>query len=277
MITNQKNTLAHYSIKSAVLFFVITIFFSWLIWLPIIVFDMDTTQESPVGLVLFMLGGFGPSIIGLIFLKKSKAPDLKSRLLSIKKMGLKWFLLSLTIYPLLFGFSLLIHSLYGGEAPTGELITDMLSNPIVFLISTVVIFLLGPLAEEVGWRGFALDSIQRITSPLKSTIIISIVWWAWHLPLFLMPTTIHGENGIHSLFGYGYFFTIVGYSVLFTWLCNKSRNQSILIAILAHFSINFVIGVLLPFDDNIFAIVMFILLALSGGLIMADRKLGYKN
>ncbi len=273
--SDSKNKLANNSIKSIILFFVSTILFSWIVWLPLIILNLDTTQNSPVGLALFMLGGFGPSIVGLFFLKRSRTPDLKDRLLSVKSMGLKWFVLSLTIYPLLFGCALLVHNLYDGEMPAGELLTDMLSNPIVFLISSIVIFLLGPLAEEIGWRGFALNTLQQITSPIKSTLILSVVWWAWHLPLFLMPTTTHGESGINSLFGYGYFFTIVGYSVLFTWLCNKSKNQSILIAILAHFSINFVIGVLLPFDDTIFATVMFLVLALAGGLILADRQLGY--
>ncbi len=271
-----QNNIENYSVKSVILFFIVTFIFSWFIWLPVIIFNLDTNQNL-IGLLLFMLGGFGPSIVGLFFLKKSNNIKLKERLLSIKKMGIKWFILSLIIYPLIFAGAILIHSLYSNNLPEGDLIKDMLNSPMIFFISTIVIFLLGPLSEEIGWRGYALDSLQHITSPLKSTLIISIFWWAWHLPLFLMPTTIHGENGINSIFGYGYFFTILGYSVLFTWLCNKTKNQSILIAIFAHFSINFTIGVLLPFNDNIFAITMFLLLALALGLYLADRKLGLNN
>ena len=34
----------------------------------------------------------------------------------------------------------------------------------------------GPLGEELGWRGFALNELQKKHSPIKSSIIIGF-WW----------------------------------------------------------------------------------------------------
>ena len=42
----------------------------------------------------------------------------------------------------------------------------------------------GPLGEELGWRGFLLPEFQKRFPNLKSAIIIGIVWFIWHIPLF---------------------------------------------------------------------------------------------
>ena len=41
----------------------------------------------------------------------------------------------------------------------------------------------GPLGEELGWRGFALNELQKKHSPIKSSIIIGFWWGLWHLPI----------------------------------------------------------------------------------------------
>ncbi|WP_407690841.1 CPBP family intramembrane glutamic endopeptidase [Rubrobacter tropicus] len=41
------------------------------------------------------------------------------------------------------------------------------------------------LAEEPGWRDFALVRHQRQHGPLVGTLILSLLWAGWHAPLFL--------------------------------------------------------------------------------------------
>lgn len=40
--------------------------------------------------------------------------------------------------------------------------------------------ILGPLGEELGWRGYVLKELQVIYSPLRSACIVGIVWGLWH-------------------------------------------------------------------------------------------------
>lgn len=40
------------------------------------------------------------------------------------------------------------------------------------------------LGEGLGWRGFLVPKLNRITS-FKNTTLISIIWAAWHLPRIL--------------------------------------------------------------------------------------------
>ena len=40
----------------------------------------------------------------------------------------------------------------------------------------------GPLGEEIGWRGYALPQLLSRYSPLASSLILGLVWGAWHAP-----------------------------------------------------------------------------------------------
>jgi hypothetical protein len=57
-----------------------------------------------------------------------------------------------------------------------------LSLILLFLFANA--FVLGGI-EEVGWRGFLQPRLQERTSVLPAGLAIGMVWWAWHLPLFL--------------------------------------------------------------------------------------------
>jgi membrane protease YdiL (CAAX protease family) len=265
--------------KSPTWFFLITFIFSWLSWVPIISFDLSTV-ESPIGASLFMLGGFGPSIVGSIFIlrseKEEERKNLWNRIFDPRRIGWPWLLGALLIYPIIFLISVLMILPFGGTWPEAEPLMTMLMGVGPFVLNTIIILLLGPVSEEVGWRGYALEKMQQFESPMRATLIIGVIWWAWHLPLFFMPSTLHGSQGLLSFFTVGYFFTVLSYSILFTWLYNNTR-QSILITILAHFSINFTIGTLSPFDGSLFAITTVLILILGIGLWLRDRQLGFSK
>jgi membrane protease YdiL (CAAX protease family) len=227
-----------------------------------------------------MLGGFGPSIIGTIFIlrntDKKERKNLWSRIFDPRRIGWPWLLASLLIYPAIFLISVLMILPFGGTWPEAEPLMAMLMGVGPFVLNTIIILLLGPVSEEVGWRGYALEKLQSHWSPMKATLVIGVIWWAWHLPLFFMPSTLHGSQGLFSFFTIGYFFTVVSYSVLFTWLYNNTK-QSILVTILAHFSINYTIGTLSPFDGTLFIITTVLLLILGIGLFLKDKRLGMGN
>lgn len=39
--------------------------------------------------------------------------------------------------------------------------------------------------EEFGWRGFLQPQFQERMSVLTASLVVGVLWWAWHLPLFL--------------------------------------------------------------------------------------------
>jgi len=55
--------------------------------------------------------------------------------------------------------------------------------PVIFLVTFVSG---GPIAEELGWRGFARTRLQAWLSPTAAGLVVGGVWALWHLPLFIV-------------------------------------------------------------------------------------------
>jgi membrane protease YdiL (CAAX protease family) len=103
---------------------------------------------------------------------------------------------------------------------------------------------MGPLGEEAGWRGFALKRMLRNSTPMKSAVLLGIVWSLWHLPLFFISGTTQNALSIYGLFPalLGYLLYTVMISVLITLLYVMS-NGSVLGSILLHTMGNLSLGI----------------------------------
>lgn len=98
--------------------------------------------------------------------------------------------------------------------------------------------LYGPMGEELGWRSYALNELQKRHSPLVASLIIGFLWGLWHFPLWFMS----GYSG-YALIAYILFFMIglISLSVFLAFFYNQSKN--ILIAIWIHFLFNFLLQI----------------------------------
>lgn len=102
-----------------------------------------------------------------------------------------------------------------------------------FLIAVVG----GPIAEETGWRGYALPRMQKTRSALISSLIIGMLWTFWHAPGFLIPGMALPAVPFDWLVVLNYLLRVMSLSVLFTWLFNNTR-RSIFVAFLFHTAVN---------------------------------------
>lgn len=96
-------------------------------------------------------------------------------------------------------------------------------------------FIGGPIAEELGWRGFAQPRLQAHIGAGPAGLVIGALWSLWHLPLIALypAATAH----IPLLF---YLPLVTAFGVFFAWLYVRSR--SVLLAIVLHAAINFAFG-----------------------------------
>ena len=104
-------------------------------------------------------------------------------------------------------------------------------NLFTFFIYNLIFFGFG---EEVGWRGYALPRFQQKFNALTSSIILTLFWAMWHLPLFLYRP---GYNSMDVAGIFGWTFSLLTGSILLTWLYNSSR-ASILIYAVFHSTID---------------------------------------
>ncbi|WIX87275.1 type II CAAX endopeptidase family protein [Amycolatopsis sp. DG1A-15b] len=116
-------------------------------------------------------------------------------------------------------------------------------NPVVPAVATLVAYVPGlilqllttGLAEEPGWRDFALPRLQQRYGPLGGTLILGPLWGVWHLPLFF--TEWGGWPDVTWLTPLEFIATCVTFSIIMTWVFNRT-GQSLPLAMLLHTSVN---------------------------------------
>lgn len=124
-----------------------------------------------------------------------------------------------------------------GLGGTG-LLSFTFDNLILLVISYPIVLLFGgPLNEEAGWRGFAVPHLQDRFSPLKTGIIVGLIWTFWHFPLHLIGFYPGGVVLFPLRFIYN-----VPLGVVFTWFFNRSK-RNLFVCILLHTSVNLASGI----------------------------------
>jgi len=237
---------------------------------------LQSSVETPLGLVLPLLGVLGPLVtgIGFTYLTKNKAGqrDYWRRVVDIRRIGLQWFLLLLCFVPVLNALAALIDVIAGGSgAVLGESLVNVASNPFGLLLSAIFATLI-PFIEELGWRGYVLDRLQAKHSALLSTLILGSAWSLWHLPLFFAEGTYQASLGVGTPAFWLFLFGIIPLSFAFTWVYNNT-NRSILAVILFHGMVNFT-GELFDISEraNTIAMVLWAIAAIGITLIWGPKS-----
>jgi membrane protease YdiL (CAAX protease family) len=224
------------------LFFVLVFGWTWSFWLATAA--LGAGAHTPAGDTLLSLGLVGPLLGGVGFACFAHGAgyrrDYWRRLVEIGRIPPRWGLFVVLFAPLLMVAAVLLDVAAGqGEAPPliAERASSLLSTPAVVPSFLLTVLLNGPLPEELGWRGYALDRLGPRRHPLAASLTLGAVWAVWHLPLFFMPGMLHARHGAASAWFWLFMTEVVAASILYTWIFNNTR-RSTLAAIIFHFSSN---------------------------------------
>lgn len=233
--------------RKLAIFTLATYVFSWACWLPIVnSLEASPFSGSPATIALFFLGAYGPTIVGIamacIYGGSAGAKKLFKSAVSLR-IGARWILVALLTGPVIYAAAMGAYALLGGEV--GEINYGLLPwLPIVFVVPIVF----GPLAEEFGWRGFALPLLDHKNKAISASIVIGVIWALWHAPLFWAQTgTAISGFEIDAYLIALFFLAVIGSSFIYTWLFN--RTGSLAGAILLHLGMNAsgtIVGMLFP-------------------------------
>jgi membrane protease YdiL (CAAX protease family) len=159
------------------------------------------------------------------------------RLIDIRRISPAWYAVTLFTAPTVTGLAALLDRLLGGVGAQPEALTRLVDRP--WSIAWFVFFtlLFGPLPEEIGWRGYALNRLQARFGILRASLLLGAAWALWHLPLFLIGGTYQSSLGFGSLAFWLFMLGMVPQSVIMTWIYNHTRCST-LSAVLFHFSVN---------------------------------------
>lgn len=144
------------------------------------------------------------------------------------KVPLRWYAIALLAVPA--GMILTGLAFSGGRiaSPAGAALLAFVPMLVFQVITT-------GLAEEPGWRDYALPRLQSRFSPLTAACILGPLWAAWHLPLLL--TDWGGYPDASWVRPVAFLIFCFAFNIVMSWVFNRT-GQSLPLSMLMHVSAN---------------------------------------
>lgn len=218
--------------RSLIAYFIIAYIISWSIGVPLALAHQGIIPQI-LPLWAHYLVAYGPMLSALI------VTGLTRGVLGLKDLGRrmvrwacpKWWLVAFS--PLITGYVvLLIQNIFRADRLAfSDLGSVNFLGQLGLLALPLWIFTFG-FGEETGWRGFALQRLQKDHGAFSATMILAGFWALWHLPQFFYVYEL-------SIALIGWLIGLFAGAVVLTWLYNSS-GESILMVALWHACFNFV-------------------------------------
>ncbi|MFG1702653.1 CPBP family intramembrane glutamic endopeptidase [Nonomuraea sp. M3C6] len=220
-------------------FFVMAYVLSWAAWTPYVL------SENGLGILPFgfpallgttqLLGVLPGAYLGPIFsafvvtAMAQGRPGLRAWAGRLAKwrVSWRWYVAIIVGVPAVLTVAL---TTLGGTIPAVPSVAMLAA----FLPGLILQMVTTGIAEEPGWRDFAMPLVQRRYGPLLGTLIVGPLWGAWHLPLFL---TEWGGPHLTWEQPVEFIITAIAFSFVMTWVFNRT-GESLPLAMLLHTGVN---------------------------------------
>ncbi len=195
---------------------------------------------SELTMAFIVPGMCAPFLISLVMVLTSKnrplIKDFLNRLWNPKLVNPKMLPVILLLMPFTVLLSIVISLPFGGSVDQFQFANGFSFSagafPVLLLLFMAATF------EELGWRGYAFDSLQSRYSFLTAAIVFSVLWSLWHLPMLWVKDSYQYEILHQNVwFAVNFFVSIIPMGVIISWICVKN-HKSMPAAILFHFLLN---------------------------------------
>ena len=183
-------------------FFVMAFVVTWIPW-SVAAYAGSQNLESYASL-FNLVGLLGPLAVALFLILSSSSEALKSdfrdRLFNLRRIRPLYLIVAIVMPPTVICLSIWL-SLWFGQS-TDQFRLSAGANLSALIILAVV---LAPIIEEMGWRGYGVDSLRAKSGMTKATLLFGALWSAWHAPLALIggvsePAGGDGQRGFPGKF-----------------------------------------------------------------------------
>ncbi|WP_033320480.1 CPBP family intramembrane glutamic endopeptidase [Streptomyces yerevanensis] len=265
-------------------FFSLAFLLSWAAWTPYVL------SENGLGVWHFAFPGAGGSSQLLGVLPGAYLGPITSALLVIGitegrpglrawrrrmtkfKVSWRWYAVVLVSVPAALTLSSVALADRGPELPSATVLAVFLPGLLLQMITT-------GLAEEPGWREFAMPRMQRRYGPVIATLVVGVLWGVWHLPLFLSDWG--GWPDVDATEPLEFVGSAIALSFVMTWVFNRSGGSMPLVMLL-HCGVNNYISIAwsdmfptLSSDDTTHAFLLSSTAAALVLLVATRGRLGY--
>jgi uncharacterized protein len=196
----------------------------------------------------FLPGTFAPGIVAIWLTARAEGRAGLRALLSRMfrwRVGAHWYLFAVTYMAGARLSAAVAYRLIRGEWPAFGPV------PWYLLLAAVAFSTPFQAGEEIGWRGYALPRLASRLGLAPASVLLGVIWAAWHLPLFFVAgTNSTGQPFLPYLLG------VTALSVAMAALYWASRG-SLLLVMTMHAAINNLAALVpsaLPEASNPFAL-----------------------
>jgi membrane protease YdiL (CAAX protease family) len=206
---------------------------SWAVEIPIAL-SVRGTISTQVPLSIHYLASLGPGLAALIVSLLTEGSRGMSRLLgglAKWRVGWRYALFAIASPAALFVIAVLAAGLLQGSWPDLGLLGQVDYLPYLGIPRALLLWLLTfGLAEEIGWRGFALPRLQATRSAFSASVVLGVLWALWHLPAFLYRDAYVAMGLLVVPL---MLFSVTVGSIVHTWLYNTTKG-SLAVVVLFH-------------------------------------------
>ena len=152
--------------------------------------------------------------------KTTGVTELLKRSFDYKRIRAKiWYVPIILLMPGVMVFSYGLMRLMGVALPTPQF-------TVLAALALFLAFFIAALGEELGWSGYVIDPMQDRWNSLQTSILLGLVWAAWHIVPYLQAHRSLAWIAWQCLF-------TMAVRVLLVWLYNNT-GKSVFAATLFH-------------------------------------------
>lgn len=213
------------------MFFPLTFALTWLCWIAADVLSRQAPSPGvSVGVeALALLGTIVPSLVALALTatREGRAAVLTLlRRVVQGNVGLRWYVFAIGFMPAVKLAVAVVHRAGLGGWPRFG------AEPWYLMFGAILISTWVQAGEEIGWRGYALPRLSERLGLAPASVVLGVIWAAWHLPLFV----ILGSDKVGQSFPL-YLVQATALSVAAAWLYWRTGGSLLLVMIL-HAAVN---------------------------------------
>ena len=163
-----------------ILFFLIAYLVAWLFFISAGLIA-DNTQLSALPLILIFIGAISPGLVAVSLTAIEKGGEgvkLLINKISFKDTSPGWYIFAVSFIALIKCLAAIVFFLLYNSWP------QFGTTPWYLMLFGIALSMWVQAGEEIGWRGYALPLMSEKFGLAMSSILLGIIWAAWHLPLF---------------------------------------------------------------------------------------------
>jgi membrane protease YdiL (CAAX protease family) len=179
--------------------------------------------------LIYLPGVFAPAIVALVMTARARGrAGLRALLDGLRrwKVNVGWYTFAVVYLAAAKLLAATAHRVVCGIWPLFGI------EPWYVLLVAVLFSTPSQAGEEIGWRGYALPRLASRMGLAAASVVLGVVWAAWHLPFFYLAGTEKSGRAFLP-----YLLSTTAFSVAMAALFWRTRG-SLLLTMLMHAAIN---------------------------------------